>query len=96
MFVISLAYVASLDLLDAHLADHVKFLNEQYERGVFLASGRKVPRTGGVILARSIPREELDDILAQDPFQKAGLATYEVTEFVASMAADGLSALKDL
>jgi uncharacterized protein YciI len=95
MYVVSLTYVAPLDQVDAHLAEHVKFLEEQYAKGIFLASGRKVPRTGGVILARSIPRDQLNGILAHDPFKKAGVAEYQVTEFVASMAADRLSALKE-
>jgi uncharacterized protein YciI len=96
MYVVSLTYVAPLDEVDAHLADHVKFLEEQYAKDLFLASGRKVPRSGGVILVRSMPREQLNDILALDPFKKAGVAEYEVTEFVASMTAGGLSALKEM
>lgn len=96
MFVVSLTYIAPLDQLDAHLDDHVAFLKEQYANGRFLASGRKVPRTGGVILARSMPKDELNRILEEDPFKKAGLAEYEVTEFVASMVADELSAFKDV
>lgn len=95
MFVVSLTYIGPLDSIDAHLDDHVAFLKEQYAKGRFIASGRKVPRTGGVILARSMPRDELNRILEQDPFKKAGIAEYEVTEFVASMVADELSAFKD-
>jgi uncharacterized protein YciI len=59
MFLIDLQYEGPLAEIDASLADHVTFLREQYERGIFLVSGRKVPRTGGIILARSISREEL-------------------------------------
>ena len=95
MFVVNLTYVMPLDQVDGHLAAHVEFLKKQYEKGIFVASGRKVPRTGGVILARSVSRDELNRILAQDPFNKAGVAEYEVTEFVPSMVADGLSALKE-
>ncbi|MDX1923834.1 MAG: hypothetical protein SFT91_01145, partial [Rickettsiaceae bacterium] len=37
--------------------------------------------TGGVILAKSVSRVELENILSQDPFATGGLATYEVIEF---------------
>ncbi len=95
MFVVNVTYVLPLKEVDRHLADHVEFLRKQYERGVFIASGRKVPRTGGVILAHSVSREELNRILEEDPFKKGRVAEYEVTEFVASMVADALSALKE-
>jgi uncharacterized protein YciI len=95
MFVVNVTYVMPLEQVDDHLAVHVEFLKKYYEKGIFVASGRKVPRVGGVILARSVSREELNHVLDQDPFKQAGVAEYEVTEFVASMAADGLSSLKE-
>ncbi|MDD2464432.1 MAG: YciI family protein [Desulfobulbus sp.] len=93
MFIISLHYIADLDEIDQHLDAHVVYLKRQYAAGNFLASGRKVPRTGGVILASVSNREKLTSILAEDPFQKAGLAEYTVTEFIPSMVAEGLETL---
>lgn len=81
MFVVLLNYLRPLAVIDELLPAHVAFLDEQYRTGVFLASGRRVPRTGGVILARAASREELDAVLAQDPFALAGAAAYEVVEF---------------
>lgn len=85
MFVIDLHYVASLDRVDAAIPDHVEFLRRNYASGTFLASGRKVPRTGGIIVAVAESRGKLDAILDQDPFQQMGLARYSVTEFIPSM-----------
>lgn len=51
MFVLELSYTAPLEAVDALLPDHVAWLDGLYEQGVFLASGRKEPREGGVILA---------------------------------------------
>ena len=48
MFIVSLTYIASLEEVDKHLAEHVKYLENQYELENFIASGRKVPRTGGI------------------------------------------------
>ncbi len=95
MFVIDMQYVVPLTMVDAALEAHVAFLREQYERGLFLLSGRKVPRTGGVILARGVSRAELDAILETDPFKRQGLARYTVTEFVASMTAADLAPLRE-
>ena len=95
MFLIDVQYVMSLEEVDEALADHVAFLNENYARGIFVVSGRKIPRTGGIILARGLSRAELDALLAQDPFQQRGIAVYQVTEFVASMAAPDVAALKE-
>ncbi len=95
MFIVSLTYIAPLDRVDAVLASHVAYLDEQYAAGVFLASGRKVPRTGGVILATAESREALDTVLARDPFAVAGVARYDVVEMAVSKAAPGLEPLID-
>lgn len=71
------------------------FFEEQYDAGVFLASGRRVPRTGGVILARAESREALDTLLECDPFAQAGAARYEVVEFIPSMTCSELEFLKE-
>ncbi len=34
-------------------------------------------------------------ILVKDPFYKAGIAEYEITEFIPSMVADGFEKLKE-
>jgi len=93
VFVVLLTYTKSLDVIDALLAEHVRFLEANYARGVFLASGRRVPRTGGVILARADSRPALETILADDPFARAGAADYEVIEFVPGNVAPGLEEL---
>lgn len=95
MLLIDLDYEVPLEQVDTALDAHVAFLREQYAQGRFLLSGRKVPRSGGIILARGISRQELDAILDRDPFRQQGLARYTVTEFVASMTAPELAQLKE-
>ncbi len=91
MFVINITYKANLTVVDMYLKQHKKYLAEYREKGVFLTSGRKNPRTGGVILAQAESREELDRILKRDPFYWNNIAKYEVTEFEPAMIADGFS-----
>ncbi|MDP3669164.1 MAG: YciI family protein [Telluria sp.] len=95
MFVISVTYLTSLDQLEPHVLAHRAFLREQYGRGVLLMSGRKVPPEGGIIIANAETRAEVEEIVRQDPFHIAGVARYEITEFVPSMTADALAAFRE-
>lgn len=80
MFIVSISYTSPLVRIDRFVPEHLEFLDEQYRLGHFLLSGRKVPRTGGFIMASVESRSKLDKILAQDPFRREGLAEYEVIE----------------
>jgi uncharacterized protein YciI len=84
MFIINLNYIVPLEVLDAHMKDHVKFLQKYYKKNVFVASGRKVPRTGGIILALAKSKEEVEQIMGEDPFITNHLAEFSVTEFLTS------------
>lgn len=95
MFIVSLTYVKPLEEVDRYLAEHVEYLKEQYRLGNFLASGRKVPRTGGVILAKASSLEEIETIIALDPFYRHGVANYEVTEFTPTMTSPELAFLQE-
>jgi uncharacterized protein YciI len=86
-FVVSLQYVAPLSAIDATMRSHVAFLEKQRKAGLFIAWGRKVPRTGGIILACGASRAEIERIMAEDPFVSKDLAQFEVTEFLPKPAA---------
>ncbi len=94
MYVVSLSYKGDLSEIDKYLERHVAFLDTYYKRGNFIASGRKVPRTGGVILAQAESKEVLTTILQEDPFFELDLAEYEITEFIPTKVADGFESLK--
>ena len=92
MFILSLTYVAPLAEVDRHVPSHMEWVARGYDDGIFLASGRKEPRSGGVILARG-ERAALEALVATDPFVSAGVARYEITEVVLSRTAPGLEGL---
>jgi uncharacterized protein YciI len=94
IFVIDLTYSVDLSEVEAHLPSHRDFLERQYRAGVFLASGRKEPRTGGVILATG-SRAVVQRAIAEDPFHTLGIATYEVTEFLPTKTSPELATLRD-
>ena len=90
MFVIELTYKRDLQDIDAHMTAHVRFLKKYYAAGVFLVSGRKIPREGGIILAVGKTRQQIEALIQEDPFHQHGLADFRVIEFRASQRADDL------
>ncbi|WP_093797851.1 YciI family protein [Streptomyces sp. Wb2n-11] len=95
MFVLELTYTAPVERADELLEAHMAWLDAQYEAGVFVASGRKVPRDGGVILAVGDDRARIEKIAAADPFTAAGVCVYRITEFVVTKAAPGLAPYRE-
>lgn len=93
MFIVNLNYVVPLERIDAVMGDHMKFLNKYYKLNVFIASGRKVPRTGGIILVLAKSKEEVEKIINEDPFVINKLAEYSITEFLTSQAHPDLKKL---
>ncbi len=96
MFVILLSYIKPLLEVDRFVEEHKKFLERYYASGHFLLSGRREPRTGGIILAKAGTRAEIENIVLNDPFNREHIAEYEIIEFLPSMAATFLVDLKTL
>lgn len=95
MFVVLLSYIKPLAEVERFLREHREFLDCHYTSGNFLLSGRKEPRTGGVILAVAGSRDEIEAIIRKDPFHRERIAEYEIVEFLPSMSADHLAKLID-
>ncbi|MGD9940010.1 MAG: YciI family protein [Clostridia bacterium] len=95
MFVINSVYKKPMEFVDAHVKAHREFLDRYYEKGIFITSGPKEPRTGGVIIARIGSKEELVKIMAEDPFSVHGISDYEYIQFKATKSGKGLDKLLD-
>ncbi|MBS1687712.1 MAG: GTP cyclohydrolase [Bacteroidetes bacterium] len=87
MIIIELNYKVPLEQIDAHLQAHTSFLEKYYTAGTFIASGRKVPRDGGIILATGIDKEKAAMLIKEDPFYQHGFADYKITEFAVTKKA---------
>ena len=92
MFVINLHYLKAMSEVERFLGEHREFLRRQYAAGKFLMSGRKEPRTGGVIIAQGDSLAEIEAIVRLDPFHREQIARYEVTQFTPTMTAEALHA----
>lgn len=93
LFLISLRYTAPLDRIDALMSRHMAHLKKHEAKGIFIAWGRKVPREGGLIIAKGASRDEIEALAAQDPFVGEGAAEFEVIEWAPSFAADSVEGL---
>ena len=71
-----------LEKVDQFLNQHNEYLDKHYALENFLASGRKVPRTGGIILSKIHDKAEVERIIEKDPFKINDLADYELIEFI--------------
>ena len=81
MFIIDLTYKKDLVEVEKYLPEHISFLDKQYASGHFIASGRKNPRTGGIILVNADSTETVQKIISEDPFYIQEIAAYTFTEF---------------
>lgn len=81
MFIIELTYIAPLSEVDKYLQAHREFLDYHYRQGLLLASGPQKPRTGGVIIALTQDRAFIEEVMKQDPYCLAEIASYRFIEF---------------
>lgn len=87
MFVISSTYTRPLDDRKV-VEEHLAFIKQSFDEGLFIAAGGRPAGVGGVIVARGDSEEELRSLMRQDPFVREGyVAEYEFLPFRASMAA---------
>lgn len=81
MFLTLLKYVKPIEEVERLLDEHVQFLDKYYTKKKFIFSGRRIPRTGGIILVNANSLDEVAQIISEDPFHKQNIAEYEVIEF---------------
>ena len=81
MFIINIIYVKPIAEIEKLIPAHTIFLDKYYATGNFICSGRKVPRTGGIILCNYESLTRVQEIIQEDPFHQHGAAHYEITEF---------------
>ena len=81
MYIVNLNYIKEVSEVEKYLEEHIKFLEKYYKMGKFICSGRKNPRTGGVILLNAESLSEVEKIILEDPFNANEIAEYEITEF---------------
>ncbi|WAC73521.1 GTP cyclohydrolase [Roseateles sp. SL47] len=85
--------VQPIDAVERLLEEHRAFGDRPFASGRFIASGAQVPRVGGVILARGLSHQQLDEVLAEAPFHCERVADYQVVEFIPTKVPWGAEAV---
>lgn len=67
MVIVNITYTVELKKIEQKLEEHIGFLNKYYANNKFICSGRKNPRTGGIILCNA-DKEEVSRIIKEDHF----------------------------
>jgi len=75
-------------LTDKLTEQHRNYIAKEYLNNNLMFGGRKVPRTGGIILSKHQTKQQLINLLDADPFINTGVASYTITEFVPVMASE--------
>ena len=78
--IIDLHYLVNEDEVTEVRPAHRKFLDRGYENGMFIASGPKADKTGGVILAKG-DISEIKAFIKNDPFYSNHIARYSFNSF---------------
>ena len=84
MFILNLTYCKPIAEVETYLAEHVAYLDKYYQTGKFICSGSKEPRIGGIIICRAHDRQEVEQMILEDPFSREMVANYEIIEFTPS------------
>jgi uncharacterized protein YciI len=90
MYMVEFFNLKPNEVVDEFLQEHRAFLAKHVATGVIIAAGPKVPRDGGIIIVADIARDQLDKLLAEDPFLKRGYARCVVTEFKSNFLSPAL------
>ncbi|OBB09868.1 GTP cyclohydrolase [Mycobacteriaceae bacterium 1482268.1] len=88
--VLKSTYLQSPDIIEQTRPAHLDFLKDEIAAGRLLLAGRQDDGSGGVLITADLGDEEADDMIARDPYTKAGVATYERTSFNGAFRAPGL------
>ncbi|AAV95179.1 YciI family protein [Ruegeria pomeroyi] len=86
MFLILLKFSTNKARAPEVMADHVAWLKQGFDDGVFDLAGSLQPQLGGGILARAATRAEVEARVAADPFVIEDVVTAEILELTPSRA----------
>ena len=84
-YIVEITYRVPLSRIEQTVKAHRAYLQTGCDRGLLLACGPQNPRQGGILIARTAERSELEAFIAQDPYRLEELADYRLIEFLPVM-----------
>ena len=94
MFLLIVNYTQPTKEVTKYVATHSQWVNKYIDEEIFLFAGPKKNKLGGVILVKSIDKDLLDKVLAEDSFVKEKVAEYQVIDFDCRVSSHDLAFIK--
>ena len=94
MYILIVDYIKPLEEVAPHQPAHGEWVAKYVDAGVLLFGGPKKSKLGGALVAKSIDRKKLMEILAEDSFVKAGVAEYRIVDIDCKRTTPELEMLK--
>lgn len=82
MYIVSLTYKVGLEEVDKVFPEHIAYIEKFHVAGKYIISGRREPRVGGVLIAAHCSREEIEEIVRNDPYNLKGIADFEIIDLI--------------
>ena len=96
MFMLELTFTKPASDVEPQNKAHGEWVRRYLGEGTFLFAGVKKSGTGGVLAVKSIEREELNRIIAEDSYIKANVGGFGIVEFDTKLAVPEFESLKTL
>jgi uncharacterized protein YciI len=93
VYLLNVSYSQPPAKVEPHIPSHGAWVKQHLEAGTFLFAGPKKSGLGGVILVKSIPKPELQRLLAEDSYVQADVVDYQIVDFDCKLAAPNLTLL---
>ena len=90
-YIIHITYVVPQNEVDQIRPEHREYLKLFYDKGILLFSGPRIPPTGGILVAKAENDDAIGQMIADDPFNVKGIASYEIVEMKPAMWATELA-----
>jgi len=88
--VLALTYLQPTDVIDQTRPAHLNWIKDEVARGRLILAGRLEDQSGGMLITGDVSTEDAEELVANDPYQLAGLVRYERTSFTAGLRSPGL------
>lgn len=96
MLLIISNYVVASEQVEPHRAQHVEWVKKYIDSGDFIMAGPRRGKIGGVIISRSMDKDKLMKILAEDSFVFENLVELQIVDFDAPLTSEDFKALRGL
>ncbi len=88
--VLKSTYLQPADVVNQTRPAHLEWLKSEVAAGRVLLAGRLEDETGAIIVVNDTSAEDVQSLIANDPYTAAGVANYEVVSFNGAFRAPGL------